>query len=68
LSLELFDASGKPFGICSNTNCETEISLIAKTKFQFQGDYGLSIEQYGRDSMTMGIQSFELSVSKLPSN
>ncbi len=67
LSLELFDASGKPFGICSSSNCETEISLIAKTKFQFQGEYGLSIEQYGRDSMAMGIHSFELSVRKLTS-
>lgn len=65
LSLELFDAAGIPFGKCSNSKCNTEISLIAKSKFQFQGEYGLSIEQYGRDSVVMGINSFELDIKKL---
>lgn len=65
LSLELFNESGKPFGHCSSASCNTEITLISKTKFQFQGEYGLSIEQYGRDSMVKGLQSFELDIEKI---
>jgi gliding motility-associated lipoprotein GldH len=65
LSLELFDETGKPFGKCSGSGCTTEISLLPKTKFQFQGDYELSIIQYGRDSIVKGLNNFELDISKI---
>ncbi len=65
LSLELFNEMGISFGKCNNSTCNTEIVLLPKTKFQFMGEYQLSIEQYGRDSILHGLSSFEMSIHKL---
>jgi gliding motility-associated lipoprotein GldH len=64
LSLELFDESGKPYGKCSSSECNTNIKLIYATRFPLPGTYQLSLEQYGRDSLLNGIESLGLLIEK----
>lgn len=66
LSLELFQPNGTPFGQCSGNSCETEIPLIENTKFRYTGNYGLRIEQYGRDSILQGVELLRLQIAKIP--
>jgi gliding motility-associated lipoprotein GldH len=65
LSLELYDEAGKPYGVCRSSSCTTDIPLIPKTKFPIPGNYKLSIEQYGRDTIVPGLHSLELTIVKV---
>jgi gliding motility-associated lipoprotein GldH len=65
LSLELFTNSGKPMGECDVFECKTTIEFLPKTKFQYLGDYVLSMEQFGRDSSIRGIQNIELRINRI---
>ncbi len=64
LSLELFDEAGKAYGPCNSDACETPILLQSRLRFPQTGTYLLKIEQYGRDSILNGIQSFELRLKR----
>lgn len=64
LSLELFDDTGRPFGNCGSSDCQTPIQLQTKVKFAKGGSYQLQVKQDGRESESKGIHSIELKIAK----
>ncbi len=62
VSFELYTTSGKPLGQCGSSKCSTEIDLLPKIKFQFQGEYSLDLIQHGRDSIISGLRNMELTI------
>lgn len=64
LSLELFEANGKPQGKCTANDCIAEIALQENVYFPQLGKYHIEIKQNTRDSIIDGIKSIELIIHK----
>lgn len=62
LSLELYDASGKPQGKCSGGDCKTEIMMQENAYFNQAGKYRITIYQHSRDENLQGIESLALRI------
>lgn len=65
LSMELYDSSGKAYGQCNSDRCTTSLDLMGRFKFPKPGDYAITIEQFGRDSVLQGINGLTLKLSEI---
>lgn len=65
LSLELYDDTGRPFGKCNGSLCNTPLLLQEKVKFPQIGAYQIDLMQNGRDTVVNGLSALRLKIQKI---
>lgn len=65
VSLELANAKGYWLGDCNDDVCLRKIPFIVRTSFEQLGTYTIELQQYTRDSVLVGINSFLLGLKSI---
>jgi len=63
-SFDFYDIEGKPTSKCSGSSCRTKILLQDKLYFNQLGEYGITLEQYTRNSPLNGVTEVGIVMEK----
>ncbi len=63
-SFDLYDIEGKPSGKCSGSSCQTTILLQDNLYFNQLGEYGITLEQFTRNSPLNGVAAVGIMMEK----